>query len=51
MKVRAKHNLAYEGQSYNGGDVFELEDVDMPTYSNDVEPVQEDKPKKRGKGA
>lgn len=41
MKVRARHQVAYKGVGYRGGDVFEIDKEDFEQYKNDVIPVNE----------
>ena len=55
MKVKAKHNLILDGVLYNGGEIFEVENLDGLTdhveevgYISDVfPPEQEEKPKRK----
>lgn len=46
MKVKAKHQVAYAGKLYQGGDTFDITPEDLNKYLTDVDVVEESKTKR-----
>lgn len=47
MKVQARHQFAYKGKFYGGGDIFEIDKDDYERIKSDVYVVGESVTKKR----
>lgn len=44
MKVQARWTIAYKNKSYNGGEIFELDEKDYEKFKNDVVIIKNERP-------
>lgn len=47
MKVQARWTIAYKGKSYNGGEIFEINESDYKKFENDVVILKNERPSPR----